>query len=51
LKLIEQQQQSEKQLNKIKHEHDKLIKEHHEQKQKFEIQLDELNQNLLQVLK
>lgn len=38
-------------MNKIKHEHDKLIKEHHEQKQKFEIQLGELNKRLLQVLK
>ncbi|CAF4028565.1 unnamed protein product [Adineta steineri] len=49
MKLNEQQQQSEKQLNKIKHAHDKLIDEHHEQKQKFEIQLGELNNNLLQV--
>jgi len=36
-------------LTQIKNERDQLIKEYHEQKQKFEIQLGELNTNLLQV--
>ncbi|CAF0973189.1 unnamed protein product [Rotaria sp. Silwood1] len=49
LKLFEQQQQTEKQLNIIKDEYDKLMKKYHEEKQKFEIQLGELNHNLLQV--
>ncbi|UJR21600.1 hypothetical protein I4U23_024682 [Adineta vaga] len=49
LKLIEQQQQSEKQLNKLKHEHEKLIGIHHDKKQKLEIQLGELNHQVLQV--
>jgi len=45
--LLEQQQQ----LKKVKHEYEKLTEQHHEQKQKFEIRLGELNSNLLQVLK
>jgi hypothetical protein len=36
-------------LTQIKNERDQLIKEYQEQKQKFEIQLGELNTNLLQV--
>ncbi|CAF4158855.1 unnamed protein product, partial [Rotaria sp. Silwood2] len=48
LKHLEQKQQIEKQLNTIKPEYNKLMKEYHEQKQKFEIQLGELNHNLLQ---
>jgi hypothetical protein len=36
-------------LNKIKHDYEKLTKEHHEQKQRFEIQLGDVNHNLLQV--
>ncbi|CAF0901154.1 unnamed protein product [Adineta steineri] len=49
MKLIEEQQHAEKQLNKLQKEHDQLIKEYNEQKQKLEIQLGELNNNLLQV--
>lgn len=45
LNLIEQQQQ----LTKIKNEYDQITKENHEQKQKFEIQLGDVNHNLLQV--
>ncbi|CAF4094455.1 unnamed protein product, partial [Rotaria sordida] len=48
-KLLEQQQQTEKQLNTVKHEYDKLMKEYQEQKQNFEIQSGELNHKLLQV--
>ncbi len=36
-------------MTQIKNERDQLIKEYQEQKQKFEIQLGELNTNLLQV--
>jgi len=35
-------------LNKIKNEHNQLTKEYEEKKQKLEIQLGELNNNLLQ---
>jgi hypothetical protein len=38
-------------LDKIKNEHNQLIKEYEEQKEKLEIQLGELNNNLLQVIK
>ena len=51
MKLVEQQQQSELQHNKIKYEHDKLLEEHNEQKQKFEVQLSKTTNNLLQVIK
>ncbi|CAF0826609.1 unnamed protein product [Rotaria sp. Silwood1] len=47
-KQIEEQQHIEQQLNRIKNEHDQLIKEYDEQKQNFEIQLNKLNDNLLQ---
>ncbi|CAF4257892.1 unnamed protein product, partial [Adineta steineri] len=49
VKLIEEQQHAEKQLNKLQKEHDQLIKEYNEQKKNLEIQLGELNNNLLQV--
>jgi len=49
LKFVEEQQNTEKQLNKIKNEYNQLIKEYEEQKQKLEIQLGEVNNNLLQV--
>ncbi|CAF0905703.1 unnamed protein product [Rotaria sordida] len=47
-KQIEEQQQTEKQLNTINNDHDQLIKEYDEEKRKFEIQLNELSNNLLQ---
>ncbi|CAM4970022.1 unnamed protein product [Rotaria socialis] len=41
--------QTEEQLNKIKHQYDQLLKEHQDQKQKYEMQLNEVSRNLLQV--
>jgi ABC-type transporter Mla subunit MlaD len=49
LKFLEEQQNTEKQLNKIKNEYNQLIKEYEEKKEKLEIQLGEVNNNLLQV--
>jgi hypothetical protein len=51
LNLNEEKQHAENELNKIKTEYDQLIKEYDEQKQKLEIQLGEVTQNLLQVIK
>ena len=51
MKLNEEKQHAESELNKIKTEYDQLIKEYDEQKQNLEIQLGEVNQNLLQVIK
>ncbi len=49
MKFLEEQQNTEKQLNKIKNEYNQLIKEYEEKKEKLEIQLGEVNNNLLQV--
>ncbi|CAF1214300.1 unnamed protein product [Adineta ricciae] len=49
LKLIEQQQQFEKQVSQLKYEHEKSMEVHHDKKQKLEIQLGELNRQVLQV--
>jgi len=49
LKYLEEQQNNEEKLNKIKNEHNQLIKKYEEEKDKLEIQLGEINNNLLQV--
>ncbi len=46
LKLLDEQQNAEKQLIKLKNEHHQLTEEYKEQKQK----LGEVNHNLLQVI-
>jgi hypothetical protein len=49
LKYLEEQQNNEEKLNKMKNEHNQLIKKYEEEKDKLEIQLGEMNNNLLQV--
>ncbi len=49
MKYLEEQQNNEEKLNKMKNEHNQLIKKYEEEKDKLEIQLGEMNNNLLQV--
>jgi hypothetical protein len=47
INIIEQQEQTKK----IRDDYEKLLVEYREQKQKFEIQLEDMNKNLLQISK